>query len=528
MRGFICFFVIASCLLPGVCARAARPAEPGTVVYSSPANVGPLNPHLYSPNQMFAQEMVYEPLVDVAEDGTVRPSLAERWSITPDGLEYTFHLREGVRFSDGEPLTAQAVERNFAAIMANAKRHTWLPLTGMIASFKADDPYTFVLRLKAPYYPTLADLALPRPFRFISPAAFADDGSTHQGVKAPVGTGPWRLAVSSLGEYDLFERNPFYHGAKPEAEKVLIRVIPDPLSRAVALETGEIDLIYGIGQISYDTFAALRRQPDYGTAVSRPMGGMALAINSGRFPTDDVRVRQALQHATDKPTLVNGVFLGAQVQAETLFAEDVPYCDVGLVPYAFDPARAAALLDEAGWHMPQSGRVRVKDGRSLVVDMHFVGNDAAQRAIAEVLQAQYAVVGLGLNLVPEEEDAFYQRQREGEFGLIVNSTWGPPFEPHAMVGSMRQPSHADYQAQRGLPMKAEIDAMITRVLAAQDEGERRDLYNRILHVLHEQAVYLPVFYYSVLEAHRLDRLTHVPFAPGKSKILFEHFGLRRP
>ena len=253
----------------------------------------------------------------------------------------------------------------------------------------------------------------------------------------------------------------------------------------MALETGEIDLVYGIGQISYDTFARFQNDPRYVTAVSKPVGGLALAVNSGSGPTAELAVRQALQHAADKSAIIKGVLLGTQARADSLFSPQVPYCDIGLEPYAHDPAKAAALLDEAGWKLPENGKYRMKGGQELAVDFCFVGNDAVQKAMGEVLQAQYARAGIRLNLVGEEEDSFLRRQKDGSFGMIVNATWGPPFEPHAMVGSMRHPSHADYMAQAGLPMKADIDRMIDAVLATTNAEERQALYTDILTTLHE-------------------------------------------
>ena len=102
------------------------------LVYSWTSNVGPLNPHLYSPNQMFGQAMVYEPLVRYEGDGRIVPWLAESWNMEPGGLAWVFHLRKGVTFSDGTAFNAQAVTKNMDAVMKNAKRHAWLELIRLI------------------------------------------------------------------------------------------------------------------------------------------------------------------------------------------------------------------------------------------------------------------------------------------------------------------------------------------------------------------------------------------------------------
>lgn len=494
-----------------------------TLVYSHMSNVGPLNPHMYSPNQMFAQTMVYESLVRLEADGTIGPSLARRWEISADGRVYTFFLREDVRFSDGQPFDAHAVEKNFKAIMGNAKRHQWLGITDKIQSFEAIAPHTFRLTLNSPYYPCLVDLSMTRPFRMLSPAAFPDDGDTSRAIKAPIGTGPWKLTEIALGQYDRFVRNETYWGEKPKAESVMIKVIPDPVSRALAFETGEIDLIYGLGQINFDAFARLKTTPGVSTAVSGPMGTMSLAINSGAGPTQDLAVRQAIQHFTDKDALIKGVTLNTQPKADTLFSPTLPYCDAKLPSYAFDLEKAGALLDAAGWTFVKGKKIREKNGVPLVIDCCFIGNDAAHKAIAEVLQAQAAKAGVALNLIGEEADSFFLRQKTGDFGMIVNTTWGPPSEPHAMVSSMRLPSHADYMAQSGLSLKPEIDAWIRDALGSTDEAIRKILYRQILTTLHEQAVYLPVYYLAMFEAHRPDRLKNIRFGATTSDIPFGAF-----
>ncbi|BBO91815.1 nickel ABC transporter substrate-binding protein [Desulfosarcina ovata] len=513
----IFLFVAGFGLLPGA---APVLAESDTLIYSWPGNVGPLNPHLYSPNQMFAQAMVYEPLVRYSLDGNIQPCLAESWDISPDGRVYTIRLRQGVVFSDGVPFDAKAVKMNIDAVMANAKRHAWLELVHQIRETVIVDAHTVKIILKDPYYPFLQDMALVRPFRFLSPSAFPDSGNTADGIKQAVGTGPWVLVESKLGEYDRFERNENYWGKRPPMKTILVKVIPDPNSRAVAFETGAIDLIYGDGQISLDTYDRFRSDPRYRTAISQPLCTRSLAINSGRGPTRELAVRQAIQHAVDKDAIVKGVFLDTEIKADTLYSANIPYCDLKLPPYAFDPAKAESILATAGWKRTEKTGFRTRDGQVLSVDLCFVGNDAVMKAVAEVLQSDLQRVGVKINLLGEEQDSFYKRQKSGEFGLIFNNTWGPPYEPHSYLSSWRVPSHADYEAQSGLPMKPEIDATIGRVLVSTDEGVRADTYRKILTTIHEQAVYLSLSYTTGLIVHGKG-MQGASFGPTKNEIPFE-------
>ena len=204
--------MLASALAVGLAAASAHAAR---LNMATAMNVGPLNPHLYSPNQMFGQAMVYEPLVKYTEGGKLVPWLAESWQISADGKTYTFKLRKGVKFTDGQPFDAQAVKKNVDAIFANRKRHSWLELVNQIDKVDVIDTSTVSFVLKNQYYPFLQDMALVRPFRFISPASIPESGSTAESIKAPVGTGPWQVVELRKGEFDHFKRNDGYWGKKP-------------------------------------------------------------------------------------------------------------------------------------------------------------------------------------------------------------------------------------------------------------------------------------------------------------------------
>ncbi|WP_142846588.1 nickel ABC transporter substrate-binding protein [Telmatospirillum sp. J64-1] len=521
LKNGIAAALAAGMMLGGIAAVPVAAGAESTLTYSWPRNSGVLNPHLYSPHEMVSQAFVYEPLVKYRADGSIVPWLASAWEISPDGRVYTFTLREDVRFSDGTPFDAAAVKANFDAVLANFDRHRWLELISQIEATEVVDEYTFRLTLKGAYYPTLYDLALVRPLRFLSPAAIPANGNTADGIEVAVGTGPWKQVETRLGEYDLYARNEMYWGTQPSFDRLLVKVIPDANSRAIAFETGAIDLIYGgENQVSANTFARLQANKSIWTGISAPQATRVLAVNSGRAPTDDLAVRRAINHAVNKQAIIDAILYGLEPVAHTLFAPNVPYADQGLEPYAYDPAKAAALLDEAGWVQPPGGGIRTRNGQPLRLELCFVGNEAQEKAIAEVIQADLRAVGIDAVLVGEEKSAFLSRQRDGRFGMIFNNTWGAPYEPHSFVASMRQPSHADYQAQKGLPMKAELDAWISDVLVSVDEEARRDLYRDILTTLHEQAVYLPLSYLTSVAAAR-PNIENVTFGATKNEIPLE-------
>jgi nickel transport system substrate-binding protein len=491
--------------------RAATAAR--SLTFSWPVNAGPLDPHGYSPNQMYAQSMLYEPLVRYAEGGGILPALATSWR--QEGRNWVFTLRQGVRFSDGAAFDATAVVANIRAVLSKRQNHAWLDLIAQIEDVEALDDGTIRLRLAHAYYPALPELALIRPLRFASPAVLRPEG----GVSASVGTGPWMLSETVRGERDVFTRNPHYWGEAPVLERVVVKVVADANTRALALETGEIDLTYGTDQLDGDTFRRFAGDPRFTTAISPPLATRLLAVNSGRSPTAELAVREAIQHGVDRDALVRHVLLGAEPAAETLFAPNFPYTDVNLPPFGFDRARAEGLLDAAGWVRAGQRGSRRKQGQELAFDLCFVGSDALQKALAEAIQGDLARIGMAVRLLGEDAATFYGRQRSGEFGMIFADTWGAPYDPHAFLGSMRQPAHADYQAQRGLPMKAEIDRRISAVLISTEEAQRAAEYRWLLTTLHEQAVYLPVSFLTNKLVHRKG-FGPVPFGDTRYDIPF--------
>ncbi len=212
---------------------------------------------------------------------------------------------------------------------------------------------------------------------------------------------------------------------------------------------------------------------------------------------------------------------GLEKKADTLYASNVPYADLGLTPLTYNLETAAKILDEAGWKLADGESVRKKDGKPLEVELCFVGKKAKNKAIAEVVQANLANVGIKVNLIGEDASAKQAREKNGTFNLIFNSTWGAPYEPHAFASSMRKPSHADYQAQSGLPMKAEIDKRISEVLLSTDENKRIEDWKWIISTLHDQAVYLPISYRTITAVSNKSKVSDVHFGATKSEIPFE-------
>ena len=470
------------------------------LVFVNYRDIRDLNPHLYA-GEMYAQEMLYETLVNITADG-YEGCLAESWDITDDGRTYTFHIRDGVKFSDGEVCDANAIKANFDAIIENKDRHTWLEMMNLLVGVSAPDDKTFVIELSEPYHPLLTELGVTRPFAMISPKAMKD-GSTKDGVNAYIGTGPYVLTDFVTDEYAVFEANENYWGEQPKIKKITVKVIPDNQTRILALEKGEIDMIFGKNMIDADAINQYTGNDKFTVSLSDPTSTRQIVLNTTRDVLADKEVRQALQHATNKQAISDGIFYGLEQPADTLFAKTVPYCDIDLEPYAYDVELAQSMLDEAGW-VVGADKIREKDGQKLNIDLLYNSDSVTEKAIAEYLQSEYQKIGISLNIHGEEEQSYRDNMKAGNFDMVFNICWGTPYDPQSSLAAMRAPVYGDYAAQLGLEDKADIDQAITDILVSTDETKRQELYTFVLTRLHEDAVYIPLTYECNKAIYRSD------------------------
>ena len=484
----------------GAAAETGNSEKKEELVFVNYRDIRDLNPHLYA-GEMYAQEMLYETLVNITADG-YEGCLAESWDISEDGKTYTFHIRDGVKFSDGEVCDANAIKANFDAIIENKDRHTWLEMMNLLVGVSAPDDKTFVIELSEPYYPLLTELGVTRPFAMISPKAMKD-GSTKDGVNAYIGTGPYVLTDFVTAEYAVFEANENYWGEQPKIKKITVKVIPDNQTRILALEKGEIDMIFGKNMIDADAINQYTGNDKFTVSLSDPTSTRQIVLNTTKEVLADKEVRQALQHATNKQAISDGIFYGLEQPADTLFAKTVPYCDIDLEPYAYDVEQAQSMLDEAGW-VVGADKIREKDGQKLNIDLLYNSDSVTEKAIAEYLQSEYQKIGISLNIHGEEEQSYRDNMKAGNFDMVFNICWGTPYDPQSSLAAMRAPVYGDYAAQLGLEDKAEIDQAITDILISTDEQKRQDLYTFVLTRLHEDAVYIPLTYECNKAIYRSD------------------------
>ncbi|HJC66635.1 MAG TPA: nickel ABC transporter substrate-binding protein [Candidatus Enterocloster excrementigallinarum] len=477
----------------GTSAQGQQSAEGGErdeLVFVNYRDIRDLNPHLYA-GEMYAQSILYDTLVSTTAEG-YEGCLAEDWTISEDGRVYTFNIRDNVLFSDGTPCDANAILANFNAIIENKDRHTWLEMMNLLVGVSAPDEDTLVIELSEPYYPMLTELSCIRPFAMISPECMID-GSTKDGVNGYIGTGPYVLTDFVTDEYAVFERNENYWGEAPAIRKITVKVIPDNQTRIMALESGEIDLIFGKNMIDADAISQYLDSEQFTVGLSDPTSTRHIVLNTTHEILGDLAVRQALQHATNRQAISDGIFYGLEQPADTLYASTIPYCDVELEPYAYDAKEAARILDEAGWVMGSDG-IREKDGVKLQLDLLYNSDSVTEKTISEYLQSEYLKLGISMNIHGEEEQSYRDNMKAGNFDMVFNICWGMPYDPQSSLAAMRAPVYGDYAAQQGLEDKAQIDEAITNILTSTDGVQRQELYDFVLTRLHEDAVYIPLTY----------------------------------
>lgn len=509
----------------------AKVESPKVLTFANFRDIRDLNPHLYA-GELYAQNMLFESLVHIDSEGKITPWLAQSWKISEDGKTYTFKLREDVFFSDGEKFNAVAAKANFDAILANAPRHTWLESVRLMEaidkaggkSVEATSEYELTIRLDAPYYPFLVELGVIRPFRFVSPKAFIN-GGTKEGVSALSGTGAYILKENHKDQYAIFEANPKYWGEKPQSKQVVVKVIPDNQTRVMALEKGEVDLLFGTNMIDAEAYNRFSKMKGFGAAMSAPTSTRMLLINTADSVTGDLAIRKAIQHATNKETISKAIFSGIESPADLTLAPSVPYANLGLTPYEYNLAKAEAILEESGWKKVEGKKYREKEGKELAITLHYNSNNVVDKTIAEFVQGEWSKIGVNLKITGEEEQANRDRMKAGQFQIVFNISWGTPYDPQSFLAGMRKPVYGDYFAQLGIADKAAIDQNILEALESTSEEKRQEHYRFVLTRLHDEAVYLPLTY----ERNRAifnEKVKNVGFGVSKYEVPFERMTLQ--
>ena len=339
----------------------------------------------------------------------------------------------------------------------------------------------------------MIELGVIRPFRFVSPKAFKN-GTTKDGVNEYIGTGPYVLKQNTVDQEAIFEVNEKYWGEKPKVKIIRVKVIPDGQTRALALEKGEIDLLFGKNMIDAETMEKFSTMKGFETKMSEPLSTRMMIVNTTKGALQDKNVRKAIQHVLDKKAISESIFGGSELPADYLLAKTVKYADVDTVVYDYSLEEAGKLLDEAGWKLDANGK-RMKDGKPLTIKLNYNNSSVSEKSISEYFQQQLAKIGVDLVINGEEEQFYRDDMKAGNFEISFNISWGTPYDPQSFFGGMRMPAvYGDYAAQEGLADKETIHNDIYEGLITTSEEKRQELFADVLKKLADEAVYIPLTY----------------------------------
>ncbi len=482
--------------LAGPAAPAVQPKKGGTIVIAWEADPGVLVPGLSTGGATVrALVLMYDSLV--GEDYTkpasqvdtppLIPGLAERWTISPDGLTYTFNLRRGVKFHDGSELDAEAIKFNFDR--AIDERHPFYDATLRAINFslvgyrviketRVIDRQTFQLILSEPFPSMLRNLATLTT-GIVSPTAMRRLGKDRFAL-SPVGTGPFKFVEQERGVKAVLERNPDYWGGAPLLDRVVIRPVVEASSRVAALMAGEVDVMVVIPP---DSVHQLRFNRSITVAFAGPPHIWFWMLNNRATPTRDRRVRQAMNYAINREGLAKDILRNTATVAKGAFPPGNPGFEKGnTTGYTYDPARARRLLAEAGYangfemkcFYPASG-----SGMMVPTPMN------------EYIQANLRDVGIRVEYEVMEFGAFIARARLGlddqTGGLQTSWSSNDPWWLESMFYSELHPPRGNV---RSWYKNADVDRLLAQASRELNDQRRLQLYRQAEKTIVDDAAWL--------------------------------------
>jgi peptide/nickel transport system substrate-binding protein len=490
--------LLALAMLVTMAGCHSAPRDPRTVVFlieSSPAN---LDPRVGTDAQSeHIDELLFDGLVARDASFHFTPGLAESWE-QPNPLMLIFHLRAGVRFHDGRPLTARDVAWTLTSIRSGAVLSPKAAAYASVDSVEARDAQTVVLHLKHADNFLLTNL---------STGAFGvvPEGSGREFWRHPVGTGAFRFVSQQIDQDVVVERNPLSWSGEPKIERVRFRVVPDAITESLELEKGSGDV--AVNSLPMDSLEALAQRPNLVVEDAPGTQIQYLGFNLRDALLKDVRVRQAIACAIDRKLIIQTLLRGHAQTAESLLPTSHWAWNGDGPHYDYDPARAAWLLDEAGHKLGPDG-----------VRFHLAmktSNDEGTRVLAAVLQQQLARVGVALDLRCYEYATFYSDVTRGAFQMYSLRWIGGNEQPEIFSYVYATASFSPQGANRGHYSNPQLDALLDDAAQSADAARRRADYAEAQRILARDLPAINLWYRDTVVVHN-RRLTRVVPTPSGS------------
>jgi len=424
---------------------------------------------------------VTEGLLEYDEKLDPKPLLATAWDVSPDGLTYTFKLRDGVKWHDGKPFTSE--DAAFSIDLLKKVHPRGKTTFANVSAIETPDPLTVVLRLSKPA-PYLIKAFAPAETPIVAKHIYAGtDPASNPNGNAPIGTGPFKFKEWARGNYIAYERNDDYWGKPdPKVDQLIVKFIPDAAARSIAFESGGVDFGYRT-PVALSDVERLKALPNLkfetkGASYSSNVTRLEFNLDNEYFK--DPRVRQAIAHAIDRNVIVKTIHYGLATPTSSPIAPGLAqFHDPAPSPYAYDLKAAAKLLDEAGL-TPKDGRTRFH----LTLDYNPITTEG--RRLAEYIRASLARIGIAVDLRAQDISAFVRRiYTDRDFDFVVNGA-SNLFDP--TVGVQRL--YWSKSFQKGVPFSnathysnPEVDRLLEQAAVENDPKVRVELFRKFQEIV---------------------------------------------
>jgi len=486
---FVCAVVAFSFLS---CSSKPDPNTLVMLIESSPTNLDPrVGIDAWSE---CIDGLIFDDLLSRGNDLSVAPGLAERWEI-PDPLTYVFHLRRGVKFQDGRSLTSRDVKWTLDSLLEGKIRSTKAANYRFVSRIDAPDDFTVVVHLKEPDSPLLWNLS-------DSAIGIVPYGSLDEMTRHPIGSGPFKFVSAETDREVILERNDDYWGEKAKLARVRFAVVPDETTRALELRKGSGDV--AINSLTPDTILTLTREPGL-TVEHGPGTPMAyLAFNLRDPILKDVRVRQAIAYALDRPPMVEYLWRGQAELARSILPPQSWAYDGDVRMYPHDPEKAKRLLDAAGHPAVNGVRFHVTMKTST---------DANTRMMVAVMQQQLREVGIALDIRSFESATFFSDVIHGAFQMYSLRWMGGNEDPDIFEYVFHSAKFPPNGANRGFYSNPRVDELIDKARREVDPAVRKPLYAEVQRILAEDLPYVDFWYFDNVLVHT-RRVRNVKMNPA--------------
>lgn len=494
--------ILVAILLTGISVAAAQ--ERLTFVFGAP--VLTTDPGISAGTQ--AQTIrfaIYEGLVEFDESGTIQPALASSWTVSEDQKEWTFSLREGVKFHDGTAFNAEAVQVSLERILDPENGFSRRSTLSAISEVVAVDDLTVRLVTAEPFGPLLAHLASDAAV-IISPAALAEYGEDIGWN--PVGTGPFKYDRHVAEQSVTVVRNEEYWAGPPALAEIQFLSVPEASTRVTMLEAGEADIVVNISGFEVprlDMAPGLNVRLDPSTRVGH------VGINTSHAPFDDRLVRQALNYAIDREAIVHGILRNIGQPARSIVAEATVGSSTSS-DYAFDPERSRELLAEAGYPDGFSATLIAPQGRYYM-----------DRETAVVIQAQLKAIGIDLDLQIVDWSTYLELLREPADKNSTQLYWlgweTGTMHIQYILDTVFRASQIPPAGWNTMFYQSDVvSEMIDQARGTVDEAEQQALYEEIQAIIMTDAPWVPVYEFQQITGLR-DNVTGLQVLPTEVFVL---------